>query len=118
MLTHRARAPRAAIIPGEGERTLIVEVLNGTDVDGLAREVARRLRARGIDVVYFGSGDRHDLEGTRIVVRKGDTTVARPIRDALGTGRVTVELDPRLLLDASIIVGRDLAPGTFEDRRP
>lgn len=119
MLTHRAQASAAAIIPGEGEHTLVVEVLNGTDLDGLAREVARRLRAQGIDVVYFGSGDRRDLDATRIVVRKGDTTVAGPIRDALGTGRVTVELDPRLLIDASIIVGRDLSPsGALENRRP
>ena len=113
-------APKALAIPGEGGDTLTVEVLNGTDVDGLAREVTRRLRRRGIDVVYFGSGDRKDLDVTRIVIRRGDSTVARSIREALGTGRVSVDLNPRLLLDASVILGRDLIPPPrpLENRRP
>lgn len=106
------------MIPGEGADTLRVEVLNATDVDGLAREVARRLRRRGIDVVYFGSGTQRDLDSTRIVVRRGDSTLARPIRRALGTGRVSLELDPRLLLDASVIIGRDLVPLPPERGRP
>ena len=106
------------IIPGEGDHTLVVEVLNATDVDGLAREVARKLRTKGIDVVYFGSGEGRTLDSTRIVVRRGDSAAARPIREALGRGRISVDLDPRLLLDASIIVGRDLRPVLLENRRP
>ena len=103
----RASAPRPPV-PGEGP-TLAVEVLNGTEVDGLAREIARRLRSDGIDVVYFGSIDRR-LDSTVIVVRRGDTSAALPIRAALGLGQVLVELDSRRLLDASVLVGRDLAP--------
>lgn len=111
-------ADPAAVIPGEGENTLTVEVLNATDVDGLGREVARRLRRQGIDVVYFGSSSRKDLDSTRIIVRRGDTSAARPIRRALGTGRVGIELDSRLLLDASVLVGRDLAPVSLERSSP
>lgn len=114
----RVRAPVQAVIPGEGRNTVVVEVLNATEVDGLAREVARRLRRQGIDVVYFGSENRRDLDSTRIVVRRGDTTVARPIREALGLGLVSSELDARLLLDASVIVGRDLVPLPPERGRP
>lgn len=114
----RIRAPEQTVIPGDGAHPVVVEVLNGTDVDGLAREVARRLRRQGIDVVYFGSGNRTDLDSTRIMIRRGDTTVARPIREALGLGRVASELDPSLLLDASVIVGRDLAPVPSQGRRP
>jgi len=106
----RDRAGGAALpIPGENV-SLTVEVLNATTVDGLAREVTRLLRRRGIDVVSFGTAATHDLDSTRIVVRRGDSGAVRRVRDALGTGRITVELDGRLLLDASVLVGRDLAP--------
>ena len=95
----RASAPRPPV-PGEGP-TLAVEVLNGTEVDGLAREIARRLRSDGIDVVYFGSIDRR-LDSTVIVVRRGDTSAALPIRAALGLGQVLDDgrVAPRRLLGA------------------
>lgn len=117
-VARRVRAPEQTIIPGEGAHTVVVEVLNGTDVDGLAREVARRLRRQGIDVVYFGSGNRTDLDSTRIVIRRGDTRVAQPILEALGLGLVSSDLDPSLLLDATVLVGRDLAPVPPQGRRP
>jgi hypothetical protein len=99
-------------IPGEGRR-ITVEVLNGTDVDGLAREMTRRLRAKGIDVVFFGTADVSDQDSTMIIVRGVDSTVASVVREAVGVGRVTIEPDPRLLLDVTVILGRDAAP----DRR-
>jgi hypothetical protein len=96
------------VIPGETE-AVVVEVLNATTADGLAREVARRLRREGIDVVDYGSARDSLLDSTTIVVRRGDSTVALRVRRALGLGRITVDLDPRLLLDASVLVGPDLA---------
>lgn len=95
-------------IPGE-QGQVVVEVLNATAVDGLAREVARRLRRAGIDVVNYGSERDSTLDSTTIVIRRGDTTAAREVRRVLGLGRVRVERDPRLLVDASVLVGPDLA---------
>lgn len=98
----------AHVIPGDAAPAVTVEVLNATSVDGLARDVARRLRRRGIDVVYFGSSpDRRDLDSTLILVRRGDSAAAVAVRNALGSGRITVELDPKRLLDVSVVVGRD-----------
>lgn len=105
-------------IPGDAPGTPVVEVLNATEVDGLAREITRRLRRRGIDVVSFGSATRRDLDSTVILVRRGDSTAATAVRDALGIGRIAVELDSRLLLDATILVGRDLAPAAGGNRDP
>jgi hypothetical protein len=96
------------LIPGEAE-AVVVEVLNATAADGLAREVTRRLRRAGIDVVDYGSARDSSLDSTTIVVRRGDSTGARRVRRALGLGRITVEHDPRLLLDASVLIGPDLA---------
>ena len=98
------------LIPGDSGRTFTVEVLNETAIDGLARDVARKLRGRGIDVVSLGTSPRRDRDSTAILIRRGDTTAAAAVRRALGAGRISRELDPHRLLDASVLVGRDLAP--------
>ena len=106
----RPGQPVPPTIPGGSAPRITVEVLNETPLDGLARDVARRLRGRGIDVVYFGTATRHDRDSTVILVRRGDTTAAATVRRALGGGRIALELDPGRLLDASVLVGHDLAP--------
>jgi hypothetical protein len=104
----RPAAPLPLPIPGERD-SASVEVLNATAVDGLAREVTRRLRRAGIDVVTLGSARDSTLDSTTIVIRRGDSTVALRVRRALGLGRIVTEQNPRLLLDASVLIGRDLA---------
>lgn len=94
-------------IPGEGPHPIRVEVLNGTGVDGLARRTTRHLRLRGIDVVYFGTAASDTFAATVLLARRGDSSATFRVRDALGTGLVRVEPDPSLLLDVSVIVGRD-----------
>ena len=94
----------------------MVEVLNGTTIDGLARGVTRRLRRQGIDVVYYGSAATSDAESTLVIARGGDTMGAREVRDALGVG--TVQNDPlaHLLLDVTVVLGRDADPKSFSTR--
>ena len=99
---------RSLPIPGES-LTTTVEVLNGTRVDGLARTLTGRLRQAGIDVVYFGSASKNGIDTTMILVRRGDSTVADPIRAVLGAGRIVVEPDSLLLLDVTVLLGMDLA---------
>jgi hypothetical protein len=88
---------------------VVVEVVNQTGIDGVAREVARRLRRAGIDVVDYGSARDSSTDSTTIVIRRGDSTAAIRVREALGLGRIRMEPDPRLLLDASVLVAPDLA---------
>lgn len=95
-------------IPGE-EIATTVEVLNCTSVDGLARTLTGRLRRAGIDVVYFGSQRDSSRDSTLILVRRGDSTVADPIRAALGAGKILVEPDSLLLLDVTVLLGSDLS---------
>ena len=100
----------ASVLPVPGENLgITVEVLNGTLVDGLARTVTGQLRRAGVDVVYFGSASVNDLDSTLILVRRGDSTVATPIHRALAAGRIIVEPDSLLLLDVTVLLGRDLA---------
>ncbi|UCD23957.1 MAG: LytR C-terminal domain-containing protein [Gemmatimonadota bacterium] len=96
-------------IPGEGER-IQVEVLNATRVSGLARTMTSRLRKAGIDVVYFGNAQESGLDSTLILVRRGDSSFVGRIREAIGGGKVLLSPDEELLLDASVLLGLDIAP--------
>jgi hypothetical protein len=71
--------------------------------------VAGRLRRAGIDVVDYGTARDSAADTTTIVIRRGDSTAAIRVRQVLGVGRIRVDPDPRLLLDASVLVGPDLA---------
>ena len=112
LLGRSAGGTEELAIPGEGGGgggRITVEVLNATHIDGLARETTRVLRRRGIDVVYFGTACAGPRDSTRIVVRRGDTTQAALVRDALGVGSIVVDLELRLLLDVSVFLGIDAA---------
>ncbi len=104
---HRREKPRPPI-PGEGDSP-VVEVLNTTRTDGLAREVTRRLRGAGIDVVYYGTDWSKAVDSTTILVLSADSAAALEVRRALGFGRLVWEPNPRLLLDATILLGSDAA---------
>lgn len=100
-------------IPGEDRAHVRVELLNGTNVDGLARRTTRHLRRRGIDVVYFGSAAEDTFTTTVVLARGADSTDAIRVRRALGLGVVRVEPNPALLLDVSVILGFD-APAVLD----
>lgn len=107
-LAVRGPHPATGGLPIPGERvTYVVEVLNGTAADGLARAVTRRLRRQGIDVVSFGSATGGGTDSTLVLVRRGDSAAGLVIRKALGFGRVAVARDSTLLLDVTVLLGRD-----------
>jgi len=94
-------------IPGDEGPRVVVEVLNGTDIDGLARRVTRQLRLRGVDVVYFGSARPENRDTTQIYVRRGDGDEARRIQSLFGFGEIVSEPDSQLFLDVTIVLGND-----------
>jgi hypothetical protein len=109
-LVGRSRAGREVYpVPGEGKERVTVEVLNASGVDGLARAATMRLRARGIDVVFYGNAPIDTLQLTRVVTRQGDSTAAQRVRDALEVGQIADEPEARLLLSVSVYLGRDAA---------
>lgn len=98
-----------------GDGRVVVEVLNGSGQNGLARLGTRHLRRMGLDVVFFGGADA-PVDSTRVIVRRGDRRRADRVRNALGTGRVLVQLDSLRRVDVSVILGPDYHPD--EDGRP
>jgi LytR cell envelope-related transcriptional attenuator len=96
------------LVPSPGGR-VTVEVLNGTQRQGAARTATRMLRRGGLDVVFLGNAD--SLAGsTRVIARRGDSTRARYVAAALGSGVVVVETDTFRRVDVSVILGEDFRP--------
>jgi LytR cell envelope-related transcriptional attenuator len=88
---------------------VMVEVLNGTGRQGVARTATRMLRGRGIDVVFLGNADSAEMS-TRIIARRGDSARARYVAAVLGAGTVVAETDTFRRVDVSVILGDDFRP--------
>jgi hypothetical protein len=96
-----------AIPPVQGR--VMIEVLNGTRRQGVARTATRMLRGRGLDVVFLGNADSAETL-TRVIVRRGDPDRARYVVDVLGTGKIAIEPDTFRRVDVSVILGEDFRP--------
>ncbi|HEX6751616.1 MAG TPA: LytR C-terminal domain-containing protein [Longimicrobium sp.] len=88
-----------------------VQVLNATPTHGLARRATDVLRDHGFDVVETGNAPRGTSPESSVVVdRVGRIEVARQVADALGIQRVESNRDTNLILDVTVILGRDWQP--------
>ena len=96
-----------AIPPVQGR--LMVEVLNGTRRQGVARTATRMLRSHGVDVVFLGNADSTERM-TRVIVRRGDPERARTVIGVLRAGKIVVEADTFRRVDISVILGDDFRP--------
>jgi hypothetical protein len=96
-----------AIPPVQGR--VMIEVLNGTRRQGVARTATRMLRGRGLDVVFLGNADSAEPL-TRVIVRRGDPDRARYVVSVLGAGKIVVEPDSLRRVDVSVILGEDFRP--------
>jgi hypothetical protein len=102
--TEEGGAPR--YVPRERVR---VEVLNAGGVAGLAREVTNLLRDDGFDVVQYGNAGTFDRDSTVVIDRVGNDEMAAGVANALGIRNVLTEPDPNLLVDVTVLLGRDWA---------
>ena len=82
-----------------------LEVLNATDVRGLARRATLHLRDRGFDVLYMGTATTQ-LDSTLVLDRSGTPERARRVADALGGARVESRPDSSRYLDVTVMLGR------------
>jgi LytR cell envelope-related transcriptional attenuator len=96
-----------AIPPVQGR--VMIEVLNGTRRQGVARTATRMLRGKGLDVVFLGNSDSAETL-TRVIVRRGNPDRARYVAAVLGVGTVVIEPDSFRRVDVSVILGDDFRP--------
>jgi anionic cell wall polymer biosynthesis LytR-Cps2A-Psr (LCP) family protein len=65
------------------ERSLTVEILNGTAITGRASRTAEFLRSFGYDVVAVGNADRNNYESTVIIHRSGDESLVKDFAESI-----------------------------------
>jgi hypothetical protein len=84
-----------------------VQVLNATSTHGLARVATDVLRDRGFDVVEMGNARGFSPETSVVLDRVGNLDLARETADALGIHRVEARRDSNLVLDVTVVLGKD-----------
>ena len=93
----------------ECEVPVIVEVLNGCGVSGVADKVAARLRGKDFDVMFVGNADDFNYEETLIVDRSGACSKAITVARALEVENVVQQVRGSFFVDVSVVVGSDMA---------
>lgn len=73
------------------DRVYTVEVLNGTQNQGLAKKTADLLQGFGYDTVKIGNADRVDYESTMIISRTGDSKAARLFAEVIRCESISSE---------------------------
>lgn len=84
-----------------------IEVLNGTRKTGIAMDVAKELRLRGIDVLIVDNAERLDFRESVLVDRKGNPRLMRRLSKTLECRTVLEQIGPAPLVDATFVVGYD-----------
>ena len=74
------------------ERSLTIEVLNGTAINGLAGRTAEMLRSFGYDVISIGNADRSNYESTEIINRSADELMVKDFAELIRCGNIRREL--------------------------
>lgn len=93
-----------------------VEVLNAGGIQGMAARATEHLRLAGFDVVYFGNHATFDRSETVVLDRTGNPGAADAVARALGVTGSEEALDPELLVDVTVLLGRSWEPGPAPDR--
>lgn len=97
------------------DRIYVLEVQNGTSVQGLARNTSILLQGFGFDVLSSVNADRNDYKETVIINHIGNDEVAKNLGDIIGcsnivTGEVLPEsagMEAESRVDFTIILGKD-----------
>ena len=93
----------------ECEVPVIVEVLNGCGVSGVADRVAARLRGEDFDVMFVGNADDFNYKETLVVDRSGACSKAITVARALEVENVIQQVRGSFFVDVSVVVGSDMA---------
>ena len=101
------------------ERSLTIEVLNGTAINGLAGRTAEMLRSFGYDVISISNADNNDYESTEIINRNADEIMVKDLAELIRCGNIRRDLttpeefeagdiqDFEYKADLTLIIGRD-----------
>ncbi len=105
-----ARAFTAQLEPRSDDKATVIEIFNGTDVQGLAAQATKVLRSKGMDAMVLGQAAR-PRSRTVIYDRTGDFDRASRVRAGLGcpTAITATRIDALRGVDVSVELGDDCA---------
>ncbi len=97
------------------DRTYVLEIQNGTTVQGLAKNTSALLQSIGYDVLTTTNADSNDYEKTIIIDHINNSQVASSLGDFIMCDNIIVDevqsedagFDANLLVDFTIILGKD-----------
>jgi anionic cell wall polymer biosynthesis LytR-Cps2A-Psr (LCP) family protein len=89
-----------------------LEILNGTDVSGLAARTAERYRSFGFDVVAVGNATSDDVVSTLVIDRQGNEVFAQRTADIIGAHLIETDMSQQAAVDVTVILGKDF-DGTY-----
>lgn len=87
-----------------------VEVLNGTNVRGLARRASLYLRDLGFDVVRFDQDTTSTRATTLVLDRTSHPVWARMLSEAMEGSRVEAQPDTSRYVDITVLLGANWRP--------
>jgi anionic cell wall polymer biosynthesis LytR-Cps2A-Psr (LCP) family protein len=93
----------------EEDLTIAVEVLNGTNVTGLARRAANVFQSFGYEIVAIGNAENQDYLKTVVLDRKGRIDSAERLAELIRCERVYTRMEEvsDLTVDVTVILGKD-----------
>jgi hypothetical protein len=93
----------------EEDLTVAVEVLNGTNVTGLARRAANVFQSFGYEIAIVGNADNPDYLKTVVLDRKGRIDSAERLAQLIRCERVYTRMEELadLTVDVTVILGKD-----------
>ena len=109
------RSPLSSVIPRQdgphapADVRIRVQVLNTTQVRGLARRATRLLRDRGFDVVELGTTSP-TIDTTLVLDRSGHLDWAASVAGILQPARAVARPDSSRYLDVTVLLGRTWRP--------
>ena len=97
------------------DRIYVLEVQNGTSVQGLARNTSILLQGFGFDVFSSVNADRNDYEQTIIINHIGNDEIAKNLGDIISCSNIITEdvlpesagMEAESRVDFTIILGKD-----------
>jgi len=90
-------------------RGLKVEVLNGSQIPGMANQVAQQLKKLGFDVANVDNADNFDYQKTVLIVYAKNVKLEEYITQAIGDVEIVRKEQPHNGIDMTIIVGKNIA---------
>ena len=94
---------------GKNIQVILVEVLNGCGVTGIADRITDSLRVKNVDVVNTGNYRSFDIDNTIVIDRTGNLTSAKYVAQSIGINerQIIQQKNKNYFLDVTVIVGKD-----------